>query len=187
MKVQDLELPGLKLIDLRVYPDERGFFVERFHHARFKELGLPFQFVQDNFSRSAPGVLRGLHYQFDPPQAKLVTCLSGRILDVVVDLRAGSPSLGQSFSIELSGDHPQCLWVPVGFAHGFLALNAGPADVLYKVDSHYSAAGESGLAWNDPDLGIQWPETAPKMSAKDQDLPLLSNYLESPRFQFSGH
>ncbi|HKY04327.1 MAG TPA: dTDP-4-dehydrorhamnose 3,5-epimerase, partial [Blastocatellia bacterium] len=141
MKVTHLNPEGLMLVELVMMRDERGFFLERFQTDRFRENGLPADFVQDNHSRSVPGVLRGLHYQYDPPQGKLVGVARGAVWDVAVDVRANSPTYGRSFGIELSDANGRMLWVPPGFAHGFCVLGDEPADVLYKVDAHYNPKG----------------------------------------------
>ena len=173
MKVTPLPLEGLLLVELDVFRDDRGFFAERFHQQKFSDLGLPTQFVQDNHSRSKPGVLRGLHFQSDPPQGKLVGALRGAILDVAVDIRPNSPSFGQHYMVELSADNGRLLWVPAGFAHGFYVLGEEEADVLYKVDGLYNPKTDSGIRWNDPDLAIPWPNTEPLLSPKDQQLMSL--------------
>ena len=170
MKVTHLGLEGLMLISLTVHKDARGFLVERFNMERFGEHDLPTNFVQDNHSRSEPGVLRGLHYQRSPGQAKLVGVIRGRIWDVAVDIRRDSPTLGQTFGMELSDANGQLLWIPVGFAHGFCVLGDEPADVLYKVDAPYNALGEGGFHWADPDLAIPWPVRQPIVSARDEQL-----------------
>lgn len=182
MKITDFKIQGPKLIEPKVFGDARGFFVERFKENVFRELGIPTNFVQDNYSRSQKGVLRGLHYQYDQPQSKLVTAASGVILDVIVDLRAGSPTLGQSIAVELDGATPKWLWVPAGFAHGFLVMSPEGADLMYKVDSYYNPKGEDGIRWNDPDLAIDWPIREPAVSARDAALPSWADYLRKPRF-----
>ena len=180
MKVTDLDLPGLRLVELDLHGDKRGFFVERFNLAAFKQHGLPTEFAQDNHSRSAPGVIRGLHYQYDPPQSKLIGVVCGRIWDVVLDLRPGSPTYGRSYATELSDENARLLWVPAGFAHGFGVLGNTPADVFYKVDVLYRPQGEAGIHWADPDLGIHWPIENPIVSTRDQALPRLSEYRKNP-------
>ena len=182
MKMIELEIQGLKLVEMPIFPDDRGFFSERFNAEKFQKWGLPTNFVQDNFSRSGPGVLRGLHYQYDPAQGKLVTCTRGRIFDVAVDIRKGSPSFGKYFSIELSGEDCQWFWIPHGFAHGFCVLDDEPADVMYKVNDYYNPKGESGLLWNDPELSIQWPIQNPKLSAKDEELGTLKDLPPDLKF-----
>ena len=176
MQVTHLELKGLALISLTVHRDTRGFFVERFQMKNFGKHGLPTQFVQDNHSRSLPGVLRGLHYQRGPAQGKLVGVIRGRIFDVTVDLRTDSPTFGQSLGIELSDENAHLLWIPPGFAHGFFVLGEEPADVLYKVDAPYHPAGEGGLHWADPELAIPWPVRAPIVSVRDQQLGSFAEY-----------
>lgn len=175
MRLVEIEpkIEGLKLIELKIHGDARGFFVERFQKQKFLDLGLPTEFVQDNHSRSAPGVLRGLHYQVSPPQGKLVGCLRGRIWDVAVDIRPGSETFGKWFGAELSDMNGRLLWVPTGFAHGFCVLGDEPADVFYKVDSLYNPASEGGIKWNDLDLAIEWPVKDPQISDRDRKLPRL--------------
>ena len=176
MKLQSTELNGLKVVELKVHGDERGFFVERYREDLFAQMGLPTHFAQDNHSRSAPGVLRGLHFQTEPLQGKLVGVARGRIWDVAVDVRKGSPTFGKSFGLELSDTNGRLLWIPSGFAHGFCVLGDGPADVVYKVDSLYNAKTDAGIAWNDPALSIQWPIQNPTISGRDATLPLLSDW-----------
>lgn len=180
MKVTRFDIEGLVLIDLDARRDERGFFVERFSEQRFRDNALPVEFVQDNHSRSAPGVLRGLHFQHDPPQGKLIGVARGRIWDVVVDIRSDSRTYGNTASFELADLRPQLLWVPPGFAHGFCVLGDEPADVLYKVDVCYNAAGEGGILWDDPDLAIRWPLPNPVVSSRDQRLPSFAAYRSHP-------
>ena len=176
MKVTRLELDGLLLIEIDVHGDERGFFVERFNIDRFRAQGLPADFVQDNHSRSRPGVVRGLHYQHTPAQGKLVGVTRGRIFDVVLDIRPDSPTYGQTESGELSDINGRLLWVPSGFAHGFCVLGDTPADLLYKVDVPYNPDGEGGILWNDPDLAIAWPVQDPIVSARDQTMPTFAEH-----------
>ena len=168
------------LIESKEFHDDRGFFTERYNQETFLKEGFSEKFVQDNFSRSAPGVLRGLHYQFDQPQGKLVSCTRGRIFDVVVDLRHTEPTFGKYFSVELGGDKTQALWIPAGFAHGFCVLGNEPADVLYKVNCTYNPKGEYGLKWNDPKMNIRWPSQTPKLSLKDAVTSGFDDYLKSP-------
>ena len=137
------------------------------------------RFVQDNLSLSAPGVLRGLHFQVSPEQGKLVSCVKGRIFDVAADIRPGSPTYGQHVAAELSADGGESLWVPPGFAHGFVVVGSEPALVLYEVDQHRSAEGERGIIWNDPTLAIPWPLQGPTLSERDQAMPTLVDYLAS--------
>jgi dTDP-4-dehydrorhamnose 3,5-epimerase len=180
MKVTRLEIEGLLLVELVVHGDQRGFFVERFRADRFREYGLPTTFAQDNHSRSAPGVLRGVHYQHTPAQGKLVGVTRGRIWDVAVDIRHDSPTYGRSIGRELSDLNGLLLWIPPGFAHGFCVLGDEPADVLYKVDAPYNPAGEAGIAWDDRDLAIRWPIGEPTVSARDRELPSFAEYRARP-------
>lgn len=179
MNVIDTPLQGLKVIELKRHGDERGFFIERFHAGRFHDAGLPCDYVQDNHSRSAPGVLRGLHYQFDPPQGKLVGVVRGRAWDVAVDIRKDSPTFGKYFGVELSDANATLLWVPPGFAHGFCVLGDEPMDILYKVTGAYNPKGEGGIAYNDPDIGIAWPVSNPVISSRDMALPSFAEYSRS--------
>lgn len=180
MIAKDTEIEGLKLIQLKVYRDERGFFVERFRDNALREFGIPDAFVQDNHSRSVPGVLRGLHFQTDPAQGKLVGVIRGRIWDVAVDLRKNSPTYGKSFGVELSDSNGLLLWIPYGFAHGFCVLGKEHADVTYKVTGYYNAKTESGVRWNDPDLNIQWPVKNPTVSERDAALPRFCDLTNCP-------
>jgi dTDP-4-dehydrorhamnose 3,5-epimerase len=179
VKITPLEIEGLQLVQLDIHGDARGFFVERFHLDQFRPF-ISAVFVQDNHSRSAPGVLRGLHFQHTPAQGKLVGVVRGAIWDVAVDIRPESPSFGRSFGVELSDMNGRLLWVPAGFAHGFCVLGDEPADVLYKVDAVYDPSGEGGIRWNDPALGIAWPVTDPKVSARDQMLSSFAEYQANP-------
>lgn len=176
MKTIPLPLEGLVQIELVVHGDARGFFVERFQAEEFALAGLPTHFVQDNHSRSAPGVLRGLHYQNNPAQGKLVGVIRGRIWDVAVDLRPESPTFGQHAAVELSDLNGRLLWIPRGFAHGFCVLGDEPADLLYKVDARYNAAGEGGILWSDTDLAIPWTLDEPVISARDRLLPTFAEF-----------
>lgn len=185
MVVKELPLSGLKIISLKPFQDSRGFFVERYQKEKMREIGLP-DFVQDNFSRSQPKVLRGLHFQFSPGQGKLVSCTRGEIFDVAVDLRQGSPTFGQHASVILNGHEPKWFWIPSGFAHGFCVLGNEEADVMYKVDALYNSQGESSLAWNDPDVKISWPLHDPILSTKDADALSFVEYKKQPRFQWKS-
>ena len=181
-EVQELSLNGLRLIQLKVFADDRGFFVERYQKDRFAKYGLPENFYQDNHSLSKPGVIRGLHYQHSPNQGKLVGCIRGKIWDVVVDIRKISPTFGKWEAIELSAENGRLLWVPAGFAHGFCVLGNESADVMYKVDTPYSPKTEGGILYSDPSLNIKWPIEQPIVSGKDQVLSSFSNYAQSPVF-----
>ena len=174
MQVIETPIEGLYVFEPTVWRDSRGAFVETFQVERYASiLGSSLRFVQDNFSRSVRSVIRGLHYQVARPQGKLVTCLSGRIFDAVVDLRAGSATFGQSFTVELDGESLRQLWIPPGFAHGFCVLSDA-ADCAYKCTDYYDPADEAGILWSDPDLNISWPISEPIVSEKDQHLPLFS-------------
>lgn len=175
-----LPIDGLVLVRLGINGDERGFFTERFKRSEFVDAGLPADFVQDNHSRSAPGVLRGLHYQYDPAQGKLVGVTRGRIWDVAVDIRPGSNTFGQSYGIELSDMNGILLWIPAGFAHGFCVLGEDSADVLYKTTTEYNAVCEGGIMWNDPDLAVEWPIDRPTVSGRDSALPSFADYRLAP-------
>jgi len=169
MKVIASELPGVLILEPRVFGDERGFFYESFNARTFSEAtGLNREFVQDNHSRSQRGVLRGLHYQLQQPQGKLVRAVVGEVFDVSVDLRRSSPSFGRWVGVHLSAENKRQLWLPEGFAHGFLVLSEY-AEVLYKTTDYYAPAHERCIRWDDPSLAIDWPlESAPQLSAKDQ-------------------
>ena len=169
MKTVATSIPDVLIIEPRVFGDARGFFFESFNEQAFRTAtGLDVAFVQDNHSRSAQGVLRGLHYQIEQPQGKLVRVVRGAVFDVVVDLRRTSPTFGQWVGVELSEDNHRQLWVPPGFAHGFVVLSES-AEFLYKTTDFYAPAHERCIAWNDPALAIQWPLTAePQLAAKDQ-------------------
>lgn len=181
MKITQLDL-GLILIELSRITDERGFFCERFNKTVFRDLGLPTEFAQDNHSHSGPAVLRGLHFQGPPWQSKLVGVTRGRVWDVVVDIRPGSPSFGRYVTIELSDARAELIWIPAGFAHGFCVLGSEPADVSYKVDRPYDPATEGGISWADPELAIPWPIERPLMSRRDRTLPSFATY----RFAIAG-
>ena len=182
MEILSTPFTGLKIVQLKIYHDNRGFFVERFNKKLFQDLSLPVDYFQDNHSLSAPNVIRGLHFQNNPSQAKLVGCLRGRILDVAVDIRKDSPTLGKYFSIELSAENGKLLFIPEGFAHGFAVLGNEPADVMYKVDNQFSKEGDGGIRFNDPDLKIDWQIANPIISDKDKNLPLFADYLKNPKF-----
>ncbi len=178
MKIHFLDLKGLALVELTLHGDARGFFVERFNAAQFQAQGLSIRIEQINHSRSAPGVLRGLHYQLNPPQGKLIGVIQGRIWDVALDIRKDSPTFGQHFGIELNATNGKLLWLPAGFAHGFCVLGNEPADVLYQVDHPYHAAGEGGILWNDPSIAISWPIQNPLLSPKDEQQVSFQQYRE---------
>jgi len=180
VKITDCPIEGLKVIKLELHGDARGFFVERFHMKRFAEAGLPHIFLQDNHSRSAPGILRGLHYQHAPPQGKLIGVIRGRVLDVAVDVRPHSPTFGKHYAIELTGENGLLFWMPAGFAHGFCVLGDEPADMLYKVSSVYNASGEGGIRYDDPEIAIDWPLKNPTLSERDKHQQSFSDYKKQP-------
>lgn len=169
------------VVQPRVFADDRGFFLETYNALRFREVRLPEQFVQDNHSRSLRGVLRGLHYQEPNAQGKLVRCTRGSIWDVAVDIRRGSPTFGKWFGVELSEQNNTMLWVPAGFAHGFCAT-AEETDVIYKCTALYDGPSDRGIAWNDPDIGIDWPLTDPLLSPKDAAAPRLKDAVVLPGY-----
>jgi dTDP-4-dehydrorhamnose 3,5-epimerase len=166
MNVVKTALPGVLIIEPKIFGDARGFFMETFHAMRYAQAGIPGPFVQDNLSRSGYGVLRGLHLQNPGGQGKLVTVLKGQVRDVAVDVRRGSPTFGKHVAVELSEENRRQLWVPRGFAHGFLVLSE-TADFFYKCDAPYSPDDEVAVRWNDPALGIDWDIEAPSLSARD--------------------
>ncbi len=169
MKVTPAAIPGVLVIEPKVFGDARGFFLESFNRKAFNEAtGLDLNFVQDNHSRSARGVLHGLHYQIRQPQGKLVRVVRGAVFDVAVDIRRCSPTFGKWEGMELSEDNHRQLWIPTGFAHGFLVISES-ADFLYKTTDYYAPEHERCIAWNDPAIGVQWPlEAPPQLSAKDR-------------------
>jgi dTDP-4-dehydrorhamnose 3,5-epimerase len=169
----ETELEGLVVIEPDVHGDERGFLVETFRTETWREFGVDAEFVQDNQSRSGRGILRGLHFQTSPGQAKLVRCLRGRIFDAVVDLRRDSPTFGRWEGHELDDEAHRQLYIPVGLAHGFCVLSE-TADVTYRLSSYYDAATEAGIAWNDPDVGVEWPIEDPILSERDRAAPRLA-------------
>ncbi|QRF75013.1 dTDP-4-dehydrorhamnose 3,5-epimerase [Thermoplasmatales archaeon] len=171
-KLTNTEIPDVKVIEPIAFPDERGYFLESFKESDFSGMGIKRYFRQDNHSFSVAGTLRGLHFQKPPySQGKLMRVVHGKIIDVAVDVRAGSPTYGKYVSRELSSENHLILWVPEGFAHGFLALT--DAVVLYKATSEYNKNSEGGLIWNDPDVGVEWPFDKPVISEKDTKWPGL--------------
>lgn len=172
MKIAETSLPGVLIIEPKVFGDHRGFFKETFQVERYKEAGIVLPFVQDNHSRSQKGVLRGLHLQKTHPQGKLVSCSSGAVYDVAVDIDPNSPTFGQHVGVELTEDNHLQLWIPPGYAHGFCVLT-DTADFQYKCTDLYHPEDESGLIWNDPDVNIDWPVDSPNLSEKDLKLPSL--------------
>jgi len=175
MKLIETPLPGVLILEPRVLGDARGFFLESWNKRTFTALGLDADFVQDNHSHSARGVLRGLHYQLTEPQGKLVRVVSGAVFDVAVDLRKSSPHFGQWVGYELSAENRRMMWIPPGFGHGFL-VRSDSADSLYKTTAYYAPQWDRGIRWDDPQIGVAWPlDDAPVLSAKDQVQPLLKD------------
>lgn len=175
MKIIETDIPDVLIIEPKVFGDERGFFYESFNAAAFEAAtGIKRQFVQDNHSKSQRGVLRGLHYQIQQPQGKLVRVVAGEVFDVAVDLRRSSPSFGRWVGTRLSAQNQRQLWIPEGFAHGFVVLSES-AEFLYKTTDYYAPAHERSLLWNDPQIGIDWPfNEPPQLSQKDLDGKVLS-------------
>ena len=173
----ETEIEGLVLVEPEVHGDERGFLVETYSSEAWREVGIDSEFVQDNHSRSGANILRGLHFQTVPGQAKLVRCLRGRIWDVAVDLRRGSPSYGRWEGHELDDERHRQLYVPVGFAHGFCVLT-DVADVHYRLSSYYDPATEAGFAWDDPDVAVEWPLAEPRVSERDRTAPRLAEITD---------
>ena len=172
MKIIDIELPGVKIIEPDVFPDGRGFFLETFQEKRYREFGIDVSFVQDNLSFSTKNTLRGLHYQYPHAQAKLVQVVQGDVLDVIVDIRRGSPTFGRWRGIRLSQENHRQLFVPAGFAHGYCVLSDS-AVFTYKCSDYYAPDCEKGVLWSDPDIGIDWPAKDPILSEKDGLYPCL--------------
>ena len=183
MTIEPTPLAGVVVIRPKVFGDDRGFFFESWNRQQFQDAGLPSDFVQDNHSRSRQGILRGLHYQTEQPQGKLVRVAAGEVFDVAVDLRSDSPTCGQWFGCMLSAENKAQLWVPPGFAHGFYVLSPY-ADFLYKCSDYYHPESEVTLAWNDPTVAIDWPLVngqPPELSAKDS---IGLDWAQAPKFRF---
>jgi len=175
VKVTAGELDGLLLIEPEVFGDERGFFLESYHASRYRAVGIDVAFVQDNHSRSVRGTLRGLHYQSQPGQAKLVRVTLGRVFDVAVDIRPGSATLGRWMGVELDADSHRQVFIPVGFAHGFCVLS-DVAEVQYKASSIYQASTECSIRYDDSEIGVRWPIAEPLLSARDQTAESFASY-----------
>jgi dTDP-4-dehydrorhamnose 3,5-epimerase len=175
MKVHPTPLPGLLVLEPKVFRDNRGFFLETFRREALESAGIDADLVQDNHSRSNKGTIRALHFQVSPGQAKLVRCARGSVFDVAVDLRKSSATFKKHYSIELSDENHLQLYIPVGFAHGF-CVTSEIADFVYRCGSYYNASTERGIAWNDPELSIPWPAKDPILSERDQGLPTLAEY-----------
>jgi len=172
MKVIETQIPGVVVIEPQVHGDARGFFYESYNAQMYKKAGLDLRFVQNNVSRSAHGVLRGLHYQWPNPQGKLVSVLEGEVYDVAVDIRAGSPTFGRWAAAILSAHNKRHFWIPEGFAHGFAVLSDF-ATFAYQCTALYDRAADAGIRWNDGDVGVDWPISAPQLSEKDERAPFL--------------
>ena len=178
MKLKKTSIPEVLVLEPKIFGDDRGFFLERWNRDLFETIGLKLQFAQISHSSSGAGILRGLHYQEPKGQGKLVWVIRGRVFDVAADIRIGSATFAKHVSIELSEDNLQALWIPPGFAHGFAVLSER-ADLMYAItDNTYNPACDRGIRWNDPDLAIDWPLDAPRLSEKDAKAPLL---CESPK------
>ncbi len=178
MNISNTKIEGLKIIEPRIFPDDRGYFYESYNEKKYREAGIDASFVQDNQSFSAKGTLRGLHGQADPfAQGKLVRVLQGRVLDVAVDIRKNSPTFGQYVTVELSGENHKQFWVPPGFLHGFVTLEDDTI-FTYKVTNYYDKASEIGVVWNDPTLNIDWQTNISKLllSPKDEILPTFADF-----------
>lgn len=182
MQVIECDIDGLKIVKLDVFGDSRGFFVERYSKVNFEKNGLPTDYLQDNHSRSAPGVLRGLHYQANPAQGKLVGVTRGRVWDVAVDIRPNSRTYGKWHAVELSAEEGVLFWIPGGFAHGFCVLGDEPVDMLYKVTGLYNKAGEGGIRYDDHQLQIAWPINIKSaiISDRDNNLASFEDYKQNP-------
>jgi len=173
MKITETKLAGVLIIEPLVFGDSRGFVKETFQAERYREAGIEYTFVQDNYSRSQKGVLRGLHFQITKPQGKLVSCPKGAVFDVAVDIDPESTTYGQYVGVELTEENHKQLWVPPGYAHGFCVLSE-TADFKYKCTDYYDPSDEGGVIWNDPDVAIEWPIADPSLSNKDALLPTLA-------------
>ena len=177
MKKLDTDLPGCFILEPVIHGDDRGFFMESWNRTTFRSLGIDLEFVQDNHSRSSHGVLRGIHYQIGKPQGKLVRVTQGSVFDVAVDIRRESPYFGKWTGVELSAENKRMMWVPPGFGHAFLVLS-DTADFQYKCTELYIPECDRGVRWNDPEIGIEWPEVGvdgPSLSDKDRSLPFLAH------------
>ena len=182
-KIESRHLGDIAVIVAEVFEDERGFFMETFREDQFAKLGLPTRFVQDNHSRSVKNVLRGLHFQWEPPMGKLMRVTQGSAFLVAVDIRKGSPTLGQWYGSEVSAQNRKQIWAPAGFARGFCVVSDF-AEIQYKVTGLYNNKAESGIRWDDPEIGIAWPTTTPILSAKDAKAQSLSDWLKKPESDF---
>jgi dTDP-4-dehydrorhamnose 3,5-epimerase len=179
IKIETTPLDGIAVLVPEIFRDDRGFFMEVYREDQFSKLHLPVRFVQENHSRSVKGVVRGLHFQWDPPMGKLMRVTLGRAFLVAVDIRRNSPTLGQWFGTEVSAENRRQVWAPAGFARGFCVLSDA-AEIQYKCTGIYNQKGESGIRWNDPALKIAWPVQNPVLSKKDENAQTLAEWLERP-------
>ncbi len=180
--IENHKFDGIKIMQLKKFKDSRGFFIERYNKDILSKLGFNVDFVQDNHSSSVPGVIRGLHYQTNPAQGKLVSVIRGKILDIFVDLRANSKTFGEWDSVELSDENDKTVWIPGGFAHGFCVVGNENAEVVYKVDNLFSSSGDGGIFYDDSELKIEWPHENPIVSDKDKKLQSFKDYKLKPLF-----
>jgi len=183
MKIESRHLNDIVVLASEVFEDERGFFTEVYREDQFKEIGLPTNFVQDNHSRSMKNVVRGLHFQWNPPMGKLMRVTFGSAFLVAVDIRKGSPTLGQWYGVEVSAKNKKQVWAPAGFARGF-CVTSDFAEIQYKCTGIYNNKAESGILWNDPAIGVTWPVTSPILSAKDEKAQTLEQWLASPNSNY---
>jgi len=177
ISIEKTPIEDVVVVKAEVFEDERGFFMEVYRSDQFEALGLPGQFVQDNHSRSARNVVRGLHFQWEPPMGKLMRVTYGSAFLVAVDIRKGSPTLGEWFGLEASAENKKQVWAPAGCARGFCVLSDF-AEIQYKCTGIYNSSAESGILWNDPEIGIEWPIDNPVLSQKDENAPTLAQWLE---------
>ena len=178
-RIESEHLGAVKVIVPQVFEDHRGYFMETYRKDVFTDLGIPDEFLQDNHSRSVKGVIRGLHFQWRPAMAKLMRVTVGAVFLVAVDIRKGSPTLGQWFGLEVSAENKRQVWAPAGFARGFCVLS-DVAELQYKCTATYNPATEGSIRWNDPEIGIEWPVKAPILSEKDANAPSLAEWLNTP-------
>lgn len=179
IRIEEVALGSIALVVPEFFQDDRGFFVEQFRADQFKDLGLPTKFVQENHSGSAKNVLRGVHFQWEPPMGKLMRVLKGEAFLVAVDIRKKSPTLGQWYGKKLIAEERKQIWAPAGFARGFCVLSEY-AEIQYLCTGTYNKSGESGILWNDPEIGIEWPVDEPMLSQKDTAAPTLNEWLSTP-------
>lgn len=185
MNVIETDLPGVLIVEPKVFGDERGFFMESYNAGRYGETGLPDRFVQDNLSFSRRGVLRGLHFQNPQPQGKLVSVLQGEVFDVAVDIRVGSPTFGRWTGVTLSAENKRQFYVPPDFAHGFV-VTSDVALFYYKCTDYYAPHAEGSILWDDPEIGIEWPIESPTLSEKDRVAPTLREAPEDTLPRYAG-